>query len=1580
LKTKIIIAILAVFVLSSVGFGNYIDPSIPTFISPNQTMDIDGYFRMSNNSGYAGVNFSVNGTGMTGDTNSSGTVANGYFQLNVTTPMETGEHNITFVTNESVQKNISYFVTNISYGKITFISKKPPFNPGNTFLINVTLLDKDNSSIASYNPLIEVFAANGPPGTGWSITNKTNADTHATGNITYNLTVPAGADGNYVIAIDRGIIHTMFVVSSGNKIAVITQTDSNETRSNYAPGGNFTIIAKMRNSDGDPIGYADNVTAFITYPNGTVTNITLNNDTTREGYYTSNNFVTDSNLNGSYTITVEANVGSTEVEGGTVVKTNYLKSSLQRQQGFFIEWGDASAFPVSSMASLNVIVTNLSNGYEFAGTIDSAAVKDKVHCNLTNDTLKIYFPNGTLVNSDQILDVDVDAGGTYFSKSVCRIKFTTFNTTGYYKLTYNTTVETGGKNVTAEGVGYAQVERFALKPSAVSSFGGAEFMTMLYPGSNATFEIGAYDMSANQEVPGINITSIVVNKIIPLEFFSGSTDIYEGDANDPNYFVVTDRSDENGTTYRNPKITIQIPVNRTGPFQVEITVEINAAAGRFNVTGKGFYMAKYIMGFVSSMGGMSGMGGGPAGGFGGGSACEGTQQFSGSVMDIESNSAPKDKVQFVNILEARDEITGRDISSCLTMQKNSSDTNGLVGIPITFDTSSSGCTSMSGFYFMLINVSYQGKPDAIPSGFMCQQLSFWVNSYDAVTGNSMWRVSPDAKLNFSVSNIRNLQNSSLVIENGTFELVRAMNFHPSTGPKALTITSDTVAVNLSGGSANITLSPGNLSLSEWPNGFVDLTWRVTANNSDDSAGKTDTSWGGFQSSPFDAWIESVTYAGDANPSSGWDKAVSAGQNITVVIDVGTNVSRANCRGGDLSCGDKIEGTGTAKWENISTTTGFTVKIGLPWEGKLKTLSVTNANLTLDQWNTSADWGTETWNLSLTLPSTLKKGQTMITVTVNNSEGRTTDSDIWLRVETYTIQIGSEEAMNMENGYYYLQWNSTGGVDGTGDAAASIVAKGFNLTNINSTNDTMSKSGMVCVRRGLNVTRYTDGSTSYTIRTDNEGQNISILVLDNATAGVYDTVIIKNGTDPSALYNATYILHAGDALPSAPEIYLWKIEDCGYVRWINSSYTPQNNYGSWAGQYSKGTQFTVPYIIRKAGSVLSGVTVSVNSIIKQNDNFGTGGGTGGFGFDKKLETGDFSSGEVNTDSNGVAFVPVNISISGSMMMFWRINESGGAEDYASFKTMMGSGGSMSGGMAGGDMGTQVQIRSFQTWSNKLNQIGSGTATVVLNMSNLTATENPTTIYGLTFAQTKTMYNVTVNESESNIHYTEGDGLYRLIYNITDSNYISSNYTSTSVNSTTLTTPGSAGSHAFSVSGRTLGIADKRQDGDNLLVAVYDQSDAGWSSIYNATQNLSVRLCAQTFTRPYSAVESATVYIYAESWNYMNPTASRKAMYWFDPINQSRYSFETKNVTVGPGGCTALDIVPVDGWTAGTSTNVQAVVKSGSDSESTWVDSVWMPVQCSNGMDDDGDGYIDYRPWDTDNQDPQCSNWDDNSESS
>src|SRR3989338_9244997 len=297
------VSIIFVFaLLSTTAFANYLDISVPAFANPNASMYVQGYYYLNNSSGFAGVNVSI-----TGYANSSSTVGNGFFQLNVSAPASVGQQNITFVTNQtSVQKTASFFVTNVSYGAVTFLTKKPPFAASDTFLVNISMLNTANATLENYTPIVGIFKANGPTDATWTIRNVSNASAH-TGNIMYNVTVPSDADGTYMIGIDRGVVHEVFIVKSSYAMSVTTHTSQNETRSDYSPGDGFIILVKIRNSNGDPIGYATNVSAITAQPNGTSTTTTLANDTTREGYYTGS-YNTSANLTGTYLISISASV------------------------------------------------------------------------------------------------------------------------------------------------------------------------------------------------------------------------------------------------------------------------------------------------------------------------------------------------------------------------------------------------------------------------------------------------------------------------------------------------------------------------------------------------------------------------------------------------------------------------------------------------------------------------------------------------------------------------------------------------------------------------------------------------------------------------------------------------------------------------------------------------------------------------------------------------------------------------------------------------------------------------------------------------------------------------------------------------------------------------------------------------------------------------------------------------------------------------------------------------------------------------------------------------------------------------
>ncbi|MDI6721324.1 MAG: hypothetical protein QMD85_02970, partial [Candidatus Aenigmarchaeota archaeon] len=938
-------------------------------------------------------------------------------------------------------KIIRIYVTNISqqFSTITFPEKKPPFQAGNSFTINITMKNATNSLMINYTPLVEVYSANGMKQTDWTITNLTPTTNHP-GFLEYNVTIPSSVDGDFAISVDKGNIISIIIVKSSYVMALSAQTSSNETKYDYTPGSSIIIVAKIRDTSGNPVMNAINTTAKVTKPDNSVDTVTLSNDTSVPGQY-KGTYTLGSTL-GQYIIKASGIAGTTTVESSSVVNVQTIKAIFDTQKEFFMEWGDSSAFVPGGTVGLIVIVTNLSDSSIFVGSSNGAG--GTVNCTRMADTMQVFHLNGSAYAPSSITN---DSSGIYFSQRVCRVQFPAPSDNGNYKITSNVSIGSGSPYATA--VGYFMVQRFVLKPTAVSSLGGSfDFMTMLYPGENATFDLGAYDLSSNAEIAGVNITNVTVTKIIPLEFNAGSSEITEGALNRADKFNITNITD--GSSTKNPSVTVALPINRTGPFLIEMQGIIHTTQANTTVTGRGFYIAKYIMGFLSSVGKTDAMFGGPEGGFEGFSSCtEGTEKFAGMVRELKTNSAPKDPVSFNNILQAREEFSGKDISSCITMATNSSDTNGQVTVPITFNRTKAGCESMSGFYFMLVNVSYQGKEDQIPSGFMCKQYSFFPQGKDS-NGNFVWRVDSRGSVNFTIdtnNQIRRL-NDSRVMENGTMTIIRAFNFNPGTGMQILTLNSSaSLSANVTKQIMSLIVTPGTFSAEKYPSGFIEITWRFTPNASEGTG--TDTSEGGFQVAAFDAYIENTERSttgivcgsptatcltnGTGGGFGGFGSTFSAGEDIIFWIRASTNVSKTNNS-------DNANSTNSQTLIGMRSTTGFTAKVGLPWEGKLKTVAINNATLVVDGWNGTQDraypnWGAELWRVNVTIPASLKKGFQSLQIEVNSSaNGNSSEkvtTELWFSIVKYAVIIGTEEGMNGEDNFYFLRWGnysagSTGG--------------------------------------------------------------------------------------------------------------------------------------------------------------------------------------------------------------------------------------------------------------------------------------------------------------------------------------------------------------------------------------------------------------------------------------------------------------------------------------------------------------------------------------------------------------------------
>jgi hypothetical protein len=241
--------------------------------------------------------------------------------------------------------------------------------------------------------------------------------------------------------------------------------------------------------------------------------------------------------------------------------------------------------------------------------------------------------------------------------------------------------------------------------------------------------------------------------------------------------------------------------------------------------------------------------------------------------------------------------------------------------------------------------------------------------------------------------------------------------------------------------ASLTIYPqnftiGSTALTKWPSGFFDLQPRVVANLG------TDTGFGGFMVVAFDAF-----------PEFSFGQQYPAGSNQSLVVRAATNVSN------------------------------FTITMGRPWEGVLETAGNVSARLISDGWNGTTDTGNfssysinnlggpyEKWNVSFTVPSTLRKGGAMLTVSVKSNatgiDGESVDVPLFVSITKYSVIIPNEEGVGstgssfddfwiIANGMYPLTFNTQ-----EAESGRNASRHGWNLTWINTAYNINSTSGRV----------------------------------------------------------------------------------------------------------------------------------------------------------------------------------------------------------------------------------------------------------------------------------------------------------------------------------------------------------------------------------------------------------------------------------------------------------------------------------------------------------------------------------------
>lgn len=1487
-----VVFLLSVILFSSIAFANYIDAGADSAVMTSQLIPVSGFVKTNAGSALANVNVTASVTGgasgTTANTTATGSDGNFSITLNITS---VGDFLINVSTSNAstVSKLLPLRVRNVSAAAIAFINPNPPFNNGTSFIINVTF-----DGIPTQAPVVKIYALNGVQDTTWTIANLTPAFNSSTV-VQYNITVPAAASGKYGLVVENGVAFALILVKSSIGSFLDIQDLSNSTTPAFSPAETVRLVTKVRDSSG-PIITAS-VIAFITLPNGTSVNTTLSHNSASNGSYTGTfNISSQSNQQtGTYSVRARTTSGSVTLDNSASFVVRVLSSRLTIVKDFFFDFGASSAFQAGGQVSFDFIVSDTATDTDIAAAAGGG--QGAINCTAGGlGGVNVISTKNALTNAPVVMgNINVSVVNS-FGQNVCRINLTAPSTDGVYSITVNTTVGLAGTaaNVT-NAAGFFSVQSYILQAKPISSIGsGDEFLHALKPGTNVTFEVSVRNLSAGgAAVTGSSITGIVVTKIIPLNFVGGS----EADIAVANYTVVL------GTATANPRVTVLIPENKTGPFNLEIQANVGGT-----IRGTSFYFAKYINGFAFPSGffggGPGGPGDGPEGGGGGGTfKCAGTQTFQAKLFDVETNQ-PAKNVVFNAIKEAREELTGRSVLSLLSINSSTvSDSNGQANISITF--SSSG--SFSGFHFFILNVTTSaGKFDLVPGGFECRNLIFFPQT--SGVGSQSFDVSPTSVISVSITSVKNASNGA-TITNFTAQVIGIDNFRPGSGGKFYA--GPLKIFNLTNESTSFLIMPDNFTSlgTSWPNGFVGMRLRVCDNS---TLPTCDTNFAGFRVVSFEAFQGGSGFGGFGGFGS--PSSYFPGATVSINISARTNVFAPNA-------------TSNLDYGNATTKTGFNISVGLPWEGSLIRVNEANGTLLVDGWNSSANIGFETWQISFVMPSGIKKGFNMITVTVKNYLNSTTDVDMAAQVSKNSIVVPDGEGVQMTN------FGVAADVGVTSQVNSFYNTYGINLTILNNTYRINSSSGRVCVRANMSVTRFGPGSQQ--IQYNNApAVNVTIMLIDNGTAGTYDFAVINVSGRP--VYSIAAVGQQLNSSGAFGGLYARKIYDCGFFEIINSTASKTGFGSGFGGQQSVNTNFFVPFIVKQQGVARPGVTINISQVVKQED---FGGGAGGFGFTGFLGTSSYNVTTADTDSNGVAFVRMTVAPAGSYGLIWRINTS--TSDTADFSETI-----------------PIEVKAFNTFGSissavpRAVTLTRNTSSVIWNTSSISnhsvfnGTWNENSQGALTAdANTSFFYIVLRNATFSdqlNALIDVPGGAYTNVLIDDDENmsqvrpYNDPLLAAASGNWTSQITIGQGGNDDLYIDGN-------RTVDSNTMQLLFSQQSSGFGSFIQNTGsstkvdvNVTVRVCAETFDRPRKPVINAAVNMTVEKFSTTGPPTT-VVLTMYNPFNNSAVPL----IYTGPSGCATFNVSRTSagetGWTSGFPNMIKGTITSGS-TENVFVGSV------------------------------------------
>ncbi len=1429
----------------------------------------------------------------------------------------------------TISRSLKPRVSNVSTAVIEFVGKVPPFAPGDFITARVTAKNWSGGALNNQNINASVFQADGPGASWGSNTSKTNANGETL--LNFSITSSAGA-GNYIMIVEDGAGFIFFGVASYS-LEVATKDSTGSNKNAFAPGSVVTVESKLDYTNGTPISGAA-TTIEVKDPTGLITSATGSSYSDGKFQY---NYT--ASATGSYSVKV---VSGGEKKSGNFAARTLAATIVNRETAsFFREFAGKKLFPPGQNVSLTILPTNVSSGEILAS---GASTYDCTQNNFT--VLDVYFANNqTSINSTMgkwLSFVPTVHTGT----SVCGIEFNlTSNYAGLFGIKVNVTT---GDSATTVAQGYFSIQRYGLSVEPSSEFGEGGFQALLLPGANATFKLTSFNISSGENMPGGNITEAFVKKITIMSFTGGSTEITGVEGN----FTFVNAANSEGEPY---VIGGPLP-NVAGPQMITVMATV---AGETNITADAFYFGKYLMGFGTPSGtrfeGGDEGGGGHEGGRGGGMSidCSGTTEFNVMVFDAKT-FMPASSVSFLSILSAKDELTGSDISSCLTVTKGLTDSSGQAKINVTF---SSSC-AYSGFQFMFFNVSFQDKTDQIPAGFSCESMSMTPNTYNSL-GQQRFSFSPTSNITVFVQNPSYTANSSRVVVGGNMSVAALINMNPSTGASVLTAINPIIAnISNSSGQANGTLylhpsyfmSAGK-PLTKWPTGFFELRIKVCDNASTATKGYAGacgtSSNSGFKVAAFDMWTDwwqNPNNMLNTYQPGGWINGTRLFADLPPTTGP-VNITRIIVELMGFESGKKYNST-WVEWLN-----------GTPAYNLLS--------------------GIENLTFNFSLPSTLKSGDYGAIITATNnltSSTETSEEFISLTVKGLTIGVPLVEQWSAPSGHCSpVSFYDQGWYDGSNQARG--ITDGWNLANWTQINNTYlgldrtnGFNTMVCTGGSLNTTNEMNQRS-----TDNT--KLSIMVVANDT---HSFVFIGNRTMSSntQVGEITRILPTGKIdSRDGYRTYLWTIDGAPFIRFVNVTTL---NAGSGQGGGTVSTNFVfggshkiremiwLPFVAFRGSdgqntqsTRLASHWFNISEVAEMN--------TEGFGIKSKLPRSttaytisggnwtDFLGNGTNAD--GLVFIPLNVSKNGRFMAFWRVNST--PVEKSTFKNSV-----------------NFNVRAFNSQGTFVQLLPNTTKRIILRANvttmNITTGNNAASGFAETsprffngsFTETasdqfvrdgvlETFYFIVVNNTANSGYYGLGNATQLYIdddRNFTDSAQCSASQNTESQSTNELANPACAGYSGAVVdyntkvvavtSGRKslsygqnlqLGLTDWYINNTHVILNFYESSPSiPWAMVTSATQRQGIRICASTFS---NTAKNATFAVKYNNWMWGIQSANITV---YNLTHDAAVSLPSTLSASIYDGCLLTETIPTSGsWSDGRNEIVGTVTEIDNSGASTGV---------------------------------------------